>query len=217
MRSWIRTPRVLDGAGETADQVGRLHRGAVRREGTAEHVGRRQVRGRFTGIEQSQVVLVQAARACFGHLGTRSFELRSAARQGDGPTALEPGVDALAVADPTDLADGVAHRAVQPKCIRRARGGDELGPRRREQRAAPTTVAPRRSESDVLSLEHDDPQGRISAAEVVRRPQAGEPGTDDHDVVRRGARQRAPLRQRFAGGVRPQAGALLGAQRTPQE
>lgn len=52
----------------------------------------------------------------------------------------------------------------------------------REQRGTPTTVTPRSAEPDGLGLQNRDPETGIGLRQVVRRPQAGIPGTDDRNV-----------------------------------
>ena len=115
---------------------------------------------------------------------------RWAALRGEaGRAALdEVAVDALVGADLADLVDGVVHRLLHRD---RAPAVRAMADRRRldgEERRAPAAVAARRAEARDLRLEDRDPQRRIGAMQVVRRPQAGVAGADDGDVDTAGRR-----------------------------
>ena len=130
------------------------------------------------------------------------------------PASGEAAVDPLRRRDRTDLDDRVVHRPLQAD--RRVAPGKARHPshRRRVDRRAPAAVAAGRAEPDVLLVEHDDPQRRVGLGQVVRRPEAGVPGPDDHDVGVAVARERRVGRRRARHGRAPQrgrAGTQVGA------
>ena len=104
----------------------------------------------------------------------------------------------------TDLVDRGDHRpphlerGLQP--VRLFEGGR----RTREQRTAPPAVTTGCAEAGDLFLEHDDSQGRRSAQEIVRGPQAGEPAADDRNPGRRVAAQRRSRSEVIRHGVVPE-------------
>ena len=167
-----------------------MHGGAVRRERPAQDaVGREHRRG-LVGVEQPLVLLGEPARVRHAHVTAHPRQLGRRAGQRHRAAAVVLRVDALGLDHAADLADGVLHCPVQSQRVARRGLPRQHVPRGGEQRAAPAAVAPGGAEPGHLLLEHRDPESRVRPAQVVRRPQAGEPRADHHDVVRRRAGQR---------------------------
>ncbi len=211
----------LDGIGETAHQAGRMDDGAVRGVQRAELSSRSHTGRGLLFREQGEVLLSRAELARFGDLGSRPCQLWHRAGGADRATFGESAVDALRRDDGSDLVDRRPHRR-----LHRQRGGSTGRHCERcrgagEQRRAPSTVSTRRTEAGDLRLEHDDAQVGLGPGEVVRGPQASEPGTNDGDVGVAVAGESGPRRPVVPSGFVPHrempVGSVVDVQRTPQE
>lgn len=153
---------------------------------------------RRVGVERIEFY-AELTRRC--DLGTCPVELRLRAGEYDGPADRDVSIDALGGGHPHHLCHRLAHRGV----LRGGRIVSVLARQRRgthrEQCRAPAPVAPGCAEAGVLLLDNCHVQRRVSAEQVVRRPQSGEAGTDDDDVRARVAGRPSPAR---SGPARPQ-------------
>jgi hypothetical protein len=137
----------------------------------------------------------------------RRFERRHSvrpARQQDLAALVEARVEALRGTGTADLVHsvvgrllGAARRIIAVKLREPAHRDVEVG-------RAPRAVPPRRPEPGHLALDDHDPQRRVAPLEVVRGPQAREPGAEDRDVRVRRAIEGRPRGQVVARRLQPE-------------
>ena len=147
-------------------EQGRLQGGRgpqVARAVNAAHAG--AVAG-LLGVEVADVVVGEPELVLVGDVLPRALRLQRRPREQQPPAELVVAVDALGIGDPPDLVHGVDRSALEPQGCVTTVTVDERGEAERVLGVAPTAVATRRSEPDVLALDHDDPQRRIAARQV---------------------------------------------------
>ena len=221
-------PRALDGAGEAADQPGRVDRGAVRGEGRRRACRWRPSRARAaSGVEQPQVVLAAAPGA-----GGRDLVA--------GPAPAAAGVRASASVPPLwawasmpsvggdgeHLVDGGAHRLVL----------GERAPSRPSRAARPVVASTAGNSAEHQPpLRPEAPKPAVSASSTTTRSVGSAAqqvvGGPQPGVARRRRRRRrrrcrpasgGPRRPVVVGGLVPQGeagrrGRRVAGQRTPHE
>ena len=95
---------------------------------------------------------------------------------------------------PADLIDRCMQLTNEPKCLVVARHRGVFVESARELGDDPAAVATRRTEADMMTLDHDHRERRIELLQVVGRPQPGETTTHHDDVGLEAAVQRRALR-----------------------
>ena len=148
-----------------------------------EHVRRAELLASLGRVEQPQVLRPEAPGTPLVDLGCRAPQLHRRAGEHDGAALARSRQSIPRPPRPRrPRPPSTASRGTGRRAASRLRGGRHLLQRGREQRRAPAAVAPAGAEAGGLGLEHDHPQRRISAQQVVRRPQSGVAGPDDRDV-----------------------------------
>ena len=201
-----RDPAAYDGVGEAAHQPGRD--GSPRSPGCTSHPGRGWRPARRS--PRRRRAAARRPRRAPRHARRPPRPWPGPTATGSGPATIVPPLAACAsmpssCGGPQHLVDAAAHRGVLGEGAGPAgalRHGRERGG---EQRRAPAAVAAARAEPGRLGLDDGDPQGRLGAGEVQRRPQAGEAGTDDRHVGLAVAGQRGPRGPVVRGGLVPEA------------
>ena len=172
----------LDPLREPANELQRMHHGAVRCVGGAEHPrGPRDVLG-LRLRQQLEPLHGPGQPPLLLHQLARPGELRLVAGERDRAAARVVGVDPLALGHTAHLGDRLMHGAPhRDRGLQTVPAGDPAR-RRREQRRAPSAVAPRRAEAGELTLDDRDSQRGVDLVQVVRGPQPRVAGARDRHV-----------------------------------
>ncbi len=179
----------LDRLGESAHELARVNARAMRVPGGAERAGDADTGCRGRGIHHLHIGMRPRLLGCRARPQAR--ELRG--RAGDAELAAldDVGVDALAGGDGDDLVDRLVEGALLgDRGVATVGLGVALTPAGHGVREPPA-VATGCPEAGEPLLEHDHPQGRLGALEVVRGPEAGVAGARRSRHRRRGRRAAA--------------------------
>ena len=208
-----RHPVPADRLGQPAGQPGRVDRRAVRGVHAAQHAVRGGDRRGRVPVEQVKILRAEPELARLGDLGAGPLQLDRGPGQLHGAALGPVTVDALGRHGRADLVDGLLHGPVHGDRGVPAAHPVQFAQRRREQGRAPAAVAPRGAETGDLPLAHHDPEFRARLFQVVRSPQAGEPGPGDRHVRVKITLQRVPRLQRARHRIVPERQLPVG-QRT---
>jgi len=158
-----------------------------REQGAAQAGGIHPARG----LGRAQQLVIGTADALLG-LSPQPLQLRLGAREREGASGVEVALNPLARDGLADLRDrALDRRGHRPRPTVTASPAPAAG-RPSDLAEHPATVAAGGPEARVLRFEHDDVELRRRAAQLVRRPQAGEAGADDADIGVTVVRQRRP-------------------------
>ena len=216
VRSWIVTPRRSHAVGQAADEPGRVDAGAVR------GVGRLQaaldpttaVDSSASSSATSSSPRPMASRSCW-RARPAGAALRLAWSRRRAPPLRKPqSMPSRSTTRPTRRRSRRSRASARSDRVAPCARGRSVGARRSAARH-PAAVPARRAEPGDLALADDDAQVGLRRVEVVRGPQAGEPGADDRDVAvdvagqRRPRRPAAPRCRRATGCARGNAPRVL--------
>ena len=192
----------LHGPRQAAHEPARVHdRRVVGHEGPERALDPDALR-ELRGIDDPVAVPEPEAPVFLERRVERRQALRPA-RDDDLAAPVEPCIDARLGRRAPDLVDGVVGRLLHPPRRVLAVQLREAVHRDVQVRRAPGAVPPRRPEPGDLTLEDHDPARRVTAVEVERGPQPGQPRAKDRDVGLDGTLERRPRRQVVAGGLEP--------------
>jgi hypothetical protein len=149
--------------------------------GSADHPGRVAPAGGFRSREPFDPV-GDPEPFEFGEAMADPIELRLRARQRQCAALMACLADRMLGGEGGDLGDGCVHRLLHPRGGGVAVAGGDRVEAHRQQRRAPSAVAPTGAEADVLTVDHDDPQRRIALQQVIRGPQPGETCSHDRHI-----------------------------------
>ena len=118
-------------------------------------------------------------------------------------------IDAFALANAADVVDRVVHcQRDRPRDGRAVVGGERAGSDG-ETGETPAAVAAGRAEPGDLRFDDGDVERRLALQQVIRGPEAGEPGAEDRDVDVGRTVERRPRRQVITRCIEPKAVATV--------
>ena len=156
--------------------------GAVRRVHRSERARHPAVLVEIAFVDPGEVRLADAHLARRRDLLGEPRDLDIAAGELHRAAPLEVRVDAVGSRRRAEFDDGRLEYATLMVEGLLAVTPDDAGVRHGKESRGPPAVAPRRAEAADLFLEDRDTQVAVSAQELTRGPQTGEPATDDRHV-----------------------------------
>ncbi len=197
--------KLLDERGQAEQQLHGVHPRDMGGEARAERPRDPDSGRELRCAELAEVLLAEAEAAGGLDLLAQPHELGAIERDREVAAQHEVGVDRVLGGHGRDLRDGREHRPLHRFVGRDGAAAGVGAWRSREEARHPATVAARGAETGLLGLQHEHPQRRTRALQVVRGPEARETGADDRHVGLRRTGQRWPRRRLAADRTPPEA------------